>query len=214
MKTIPSAVRQSSFVIRVVVFLAGLVVVQGISIANRSNGHGKPKDVASPHGSLTKSHVSSGPGPHLLGSYGSLPLSFEPNEGQTDPSVNFVSHGPGYTVFLTANEAVVSQQEPDLEKANRLLEKMDARSRKRFEARRFYQASPRFHRRQKTQTIRVAFEGANRSPNIVSLNQLPGKADYFIGRNRQQWHAGIPTYARVKYSAIYPGIDLIYYGRQ
>ena len=150
----------------------------------------------------------------ISATYGSLPLSFEPNEGQTNPSVNFVSHGPGYTVFLTANEAVVSQQEPDLDKANRLLEKMDARARKRFEARRFYQASPRFHHGQKTQNIQVAFEGANPSPTVVSLDQLPGKANYFIGSDPQRWHAGIPTYARVKYSAIYPGIDLIYYGIQ
>src|SRR5215510_2344475 len=28
--------------------------------------------------------------------YGKLPLSFESNEGQTDPQVRFLSHGPGY----------------------------------------------------------------------------------------------------------------------
>jgi hypothetical protein len=49
----------------------------------------------------------------LATGYGALPLSFEPNEGQTDPSVQFISHGAGYTVFLTANQAVLSLQEPD-----------------------------------------------------------------------------------------------------
>jgi hypothetical protein len=144
--------------------------------------------------------------------YGALPLSFEPNEGQTDPSVQFISHGAGYTVFLTANEAVLSLEEPD--ETDRLVGKMDAHTRKRFEARRFYQASPRFHRQKKAQTIRVAIEGVNPSSTIVPLDQLPGKANYFIGRDPQKWRAGILTYAKVKYSTIYPGIDLIYYGKQ
>ena len=40
--------------------------------------------------------------------FGELPLSFEVNQGQTDPVVKFVSHGPGYDLFLTASEAVLS----------------------------------------------------------------------------------------------------------
>ncbi len=38
----------------------------------------------------------------------SLPASFEPNRGQSDPSVKFLSRGPGYALFLTPNEAVLS----------------------------------------------------------------------------------------------------------
>ena len=36
--------------------------------------------------------------------FGKLPLSFEVNKGQTDTAVKFLSHGPGYDLFLTANE--------------------------------------------------------------------------------------------------------------
>ncbi len=36
----------------------------------------------------------------------SLPLSFEANLGQTDPSVKFLSRGDGYALFLTADSAV------------------------------------------------------------------------------------------------------------
>src|SRR5215471_20912167 len=36
------------------------------------------------------------------------PLSFEPNRGQTDPRVQFVSRGPGYTVYLTKEETVMT----------------------------------------------------------------------------------------------------------
>src|ERR1700735_4912162 len=35
-----------------------------------------------------------------------LPLGFESNEGQTDKQVKFLSHGDGYSLFLTSNEAV------------------------------------------------------------------------------------------------------------
>jgi hypothetical protein len=33
--------------------------------------------------------------------YGKLPLQFEPNRGQTDTQVKFLSRGQGYTLFLT-----------------------------------------------------------------------------------------------------------------
>ena len=46
--------------------------------------------------------------PKMLQGYGKLPLSFEPNLGQSDPRVRFLSHGAGYTLFLTSDEAVVS----------------------------------------------------------------------------------------------------------
>jgi len=35
-----------------------------------------------------------------------VPLSFEANQGQTDGQVKFLSHGDGYSLFLTSNEVV------------------------------------------------------------------------------------------------------------
>ena len=37
-----------------------------------------------------------------------LPLSFEPNQGQADPRVKFISRSNGGTIFLTPNEAVLA----------------------------------------------------------------------------------------------------------
>ena len=52
------------------------------------------------------------PGAHALAdvsaSYGNLPLSFEMNRGQTDRRVEFLARGPGYGLFLTPTEAVLS----------------------------------------------------------------------------------------------------------
>ena len=43
----------------------------------------------------------------VLERYGQLPLSFEPNRGQLPREVRFSSRGPGYALFLTADEAVL-----------------------------------------------------------------------------------------------------------
>ena len=40
--------------------------------------------------------------------YGKLPLSFEPNQGQTAEQVKFLARGAGYTLFLTGPEAVMA----------------------------------------------------------------------------------------------------------
>ena len=39
--------------------------------------------------------------------YDQLPLSFEPNVGQTSPQVQWLSRGPEYTLFLTGPDAVL-----------------------------------------------------------------------------------------------------------
>lgn len=46
--------------------------------------------------------------PRVLAAYDGLPLRFEANRGQTDPAVRFLSRGPGYTLFLTSSEAVLT----------------------------------------------------------------------------------------------------------
>ena len=45
--------------------------------------------------------------PVLAQSYGDLPLSFEPNLGQSDSQVQFLSHGKGYGFFLSGDAAVL-----------------------------------------------------------------------------------------------------------
>jgi len=47
-----------------------------------------------------------------ISQYGSLPTVFEPNQGQTDPQVKFLSRGHGYRLFLTSREAVLTLAGP------------------------------------------------------------------------------------------------------
>ena len=48
---------------------------------------------------------------HLSAAYGQLPLSFQINKGQTNPRVNFLTQGSGYTAFLTPTSAVMELQQ-------------------------------------------------------------------------------------------------------
>ena len=43
---------------------------------------------------------------------------------------------------------------------------------------------------------------------------MPGKSHYFIGNDPAKWRTNIPTFARVKYEGVYPGMDIVYYGNQ
>ncbi len=50
----------------------------------------------------------------VLAAFGQAPLRFEPNAGQTDAAVQFLARGPGYTLFLTSDEAVLALRAPEI----------------------------------------------------------------------------------------------------
>lgn len=60
----------------------------------------------------------------ILEAYGKLPLVFEPNYGQTDESVRFVSRGQGYGLFLTDTEAVLSLRKVENRKTSAAVVRM------------------------------------------------------------------------------------------
>src|SRR5262249_45077344 len=60
--------------------------------------------------------------------------------------------------------------------------------------------------------IRMRLLGANRDSDPQGVDELPGRVHSFIGRDPHKWRTDAPTYARVRYRAVYPGIDLVYYG--
>jgi hypothetical protein len=62
--------------------------------------------------------------------------------------------------------------------------------------------------------LRMTVLRANPRSQTVGLSELPGKANYYLGKDPSKWRVNVPTYARVKYSGVYPGIDLVYYSDQ
>src|SRR5437773_7328535 len=54
--------------------------------------------------------------PRASETYGRLPLHFEANRGQTHEDVRFLARGPGYSLYLTAGEAVLVLARPNPQK--------------------------------------------------------------------------------------------------
>jgi hypothetical protein len=128
--------------------------------------------------------------------YKALPVYFEQNRGQTDARVRFLSRGPGYTVFLTGHGTVLALRQAVAEPA--------ASGSK----------AARHPENVKLKTAAVWINLAQAKPDaqVEGIDPLPGRVNYFIGKDPAKWHTDIPTYARVKYRSVYPGIDLVYYG--
>jgi beta-propeller repeat-containing protein/ASPM-SPD-2-Hydin domain-containing protein len=152
-------------------------------------------------------------GAQLAQAYGRLPLSFESNKGQTDARVKFLAHGTGYTVFLTDNEAVLALEAKKKAegKNRRTLESpaLDIAAQRSPASRR-----PTSQELPSTTVVRMKLVSANRAPQVAGVNPLPGRSNYFIGRDPSKWQSGVPTYAKVRYQDVYPGVDLVYYGNQ
>jgi hypothetical protein len=143
----------------------------------------------------------------VVASYSRLPLSFEHNQGQTDPRVKFLTRGDGYTLFLTPTEAVLALRKPDknppgpgaglplegdapIDRANMVPGKVEVT------------------------VLRMKLLGANPEPLIEGRDELPGKSNYFIGNDPKKWRTGVSQYMKVRYAEAYPGIDLVFYGNQ
>ena len=61
-------------------------------------------------------------------------------------------------------------------------------------------------------TVRIEFAGAATGAKIEGLGGVTGRSNYLIGPNPARWRSGIPGYGRVRYTSLYPGIDLVLYG--
>ena len=130
--------------------------------------------------------------------YAALPMSFEVNAGQTDSSVKFLAHAPGYSLSLTNREAVLSLLEP-----SPVQEPLRAHDPLRH---------PKMPQPQRAvRAVRVKFLGGNEAA-VIGTGELPAKSNYFIGNDPKQWHTNVANYSAVKYSGIYPGVDAVFHG--
>ena len=131
-----------------------------------------------------------------VATYLNLPLYFEENRGQVDKQVDFLARGFGYTLFLTPQESVISLRSSvadvvtgDVDSAKQAAVTVPA-------------------------VVRMQMLGANDKPHVAGHDKFKGKSNYLIGNDPGKWHTGVPTYGKVRYEDVYPGIDLVYYGKQ
>ncbi len=62
--------------------------------------------------------------------------------------------------------------------------------------------------------VHAVLEGSSAVASGEPELPLPGVVNYLRGRNPSAWLFDIPTYERVRYRDVYPGIDAIYYGKE
>jgi hypothetical protein len=103
-----------------------------------------------------------------------LPLRFEENRGQFDPTVRFTARSAGANFQLTSHgPAFLVGGNP----------------------------------------VDIGFVHSNPKPVIQAQEKMSAVTNYMVG-TRDHWRGGIANYARVSYQAVYPGIDVVYYGTQ
>ena len=105
--------------------------------------------------------------------------------GQIDPHVRYLSRGPRYSLFLKSTEAVLS-----------------------IPARKTAGGKPQ------PAALRMQVVGADPAAPTEGLDPAQTRINYFTGSDPSRWRTGVETFGSVHYQDIYPGIDLIFHGRQ
>ena len=176
--------------IRVLLSVVLTLVICAASLA--ADLPAKAKTAAPPEAKAPSVHA-------VVQKLGQLPLRFEPNQGQSDARVKYLAHGPGYTLFLTSEEAVLALAKPAEERERG---KRGKHSMEESEAPAGFEMS----------VVRMRILGTDPNAAVIPEAPQPGVTNYFIGNDPKQWRRGVPGYGRVRYQAIYPGIDVTFYG--
>ena len=114
--------------------------------------------------------------------FGNLSVYFEKNRGQVDSSVKFFARTAGYNMYLTSTQAVMTM-------------------------------APAMGSKSKAEVVvRMKLKGGNANPAVRGRSILPGHTSYLIGNNPAKWQVGVEQFAKVEFSQVYPGIDMVYYG--
>ena len=118
------------------------------------------------------------------GDFGRMPLYFIANQGQMDKQVAFYAAGKDKTIYFTPEGLTIALSE----------------TKKREEG----APSERW-------VVKLDFIGANRKARPAGVKKTGALVSYFKGKP-EEWHTGLPTYSKVVYLDLWPGIDLVYHG--
>lgn len=114
---------------------------------------------------------------------GAAPLRFEPNVGQSATSYDFLCRTPRVNLFTRPTQATLVLRA--------------ATSAGGGEA----------------QTVRMRLLGANADAPVSGDVLLPSRSHYFVGSDAERSRRDVPNYAGIRYTGVYPNVDLHYYGR-
>jgi hypothetical protein len=119
-------------------------------------------------------------------SYGRIPLSFVPNVGQAPAAARFVAQAKGVGAGFGSSGLTLGVS---------------------------HRVGSSGHGGSAVRSggVRFGFVGA-RGVGPLAERALPGRANYLLGNDRSRWRTDVPTFARVRYRALWPGVDAVFYG--
>lgn len=120
--------------------------------------------------------------------FGRRPLRFEANQGQASRTVDFLARGPGSTMELGRDGAVLALTSG---KGPGAVQGAGSKA-----------------------VVGMHLVGGNAHPKVAGSDRLAGASNYMVGKDRSRWHTGVPSFARVRYQGVYPGVDMVYRGTQ
>ena len=120
----------------------------------------------------------------VMESYARLPMAFEMSRGQAGNGIDFIARGAGYRILLSGAKVLLDLV-PNRTRQSSLPDRIDMR-----------------------------FIGARTDAAPAGIDPLPGKINYFRGTDAAKHFTEIESFSRVSYAALYPGIDIVYYGNQ
>jgi hypothetical protein len=181
------------------------------SMLSRPTPFTKIDPVAAGRDSMAPASISGEPSDK----FGALPFYFEQNVGQAAEGLDFVARAPGYTLGLSATEAVFAL--PDnvgCVKSSQTHHAIDTPVRLRGLDAPYDCHSDTQHSKLSTQhsLVRMQLVGGNPAAPVTGVDPLVTKVNYFLGNDPNEWHTNISTFGKVQYDNVYPGIDLVYYG--
>lgn len=132
--------------------------------------------------------------------FGKLPLYFIQNDGQVDSEVKYYERSLGRSIFFTDEGIYISFPKTygSINNKNKGLEK-EVSKKTEGEATSEY-------------LVIKLINGGKVEP--VGEEPFSFKVNYFIGNDPAKWKTDIPTYGKIRYREVYPGIDLVFYGNQ
>jgi hypothetical protein len=134
--------------------------------------------------------------------FGRVPLYFIANTGQLDTAVDYYIQGGDKTIYFSPGGVTVTMgrlaQAPALPPAGGGPKSGEA-------------AAEPTGRTPERWVVKLDFLGSNPDCRPVGRDKLDGVISYFKGKPRD-WKTGLPTYSRIVYPGLWPGIDLVYYG--
>jgi hypothetical protein len=126
------------------------------------------------------------------------PMYFERNVGQVAAPVDYLARAGNATIFLTPTAAVFAIQGSGARGQRSEIGRPGA--------------EPEAPRPGTGVALYMDVVGANPAARAAGVSPLAGKLNYFIGNDPSKWHTNVPTFGRVEYPNVHPGISLAYYG--